>query len=467
MGITLGTGVCGLWLGLLAGCQSGAEPGSGSGTDGVKSPGTAQAAVAGSPAEADMCPEHGVLEAVCTLCNPKLAPIFKAKGDWCAEHGLPESFCPTCHPELHGRPRVDVAADQAPADGMRVQFADPEIAGRIGLETASVVAAHEQATITATARIVADAAKTAQVNVRAPGVIRSFTVDLGTVVRPGTPLAVIESAAAAEDQARLRSAHARVQTAKAGYERETELFARGISSLRETQEAERELEEAQAEVEAAEAAVGMVGGATGGRAGAYTLVAPIGGVITARSFSVGAMVDAEETIVEILDTSSLWAEIDVPESQAARVAVGDPVALEIDGISGGRIEGALHYVAPVVDPRTRTVKCRAALDNRDGRLRANMFARAWISVRIGAGAVLVPRAAVQDANGVQLVFIPRAADQFETRRVRTQPSDGDLVAVLEGLHPGESVVTTGSFLLKTETLKESIGAGCCDIETPR
>src|SRR5213594_1489452 len=46
-----------------------------------------------------LCKEHGVLEAVCTKCNPALIAVFKAKGDWCEEHGFPESVCPICHPE--------------------------------------------------------------------------------------------------------------------------------------------------------------------------------------------------------------------------------------------------------------------------------------------------------------------------------------------------------------------------------
>src|SRR5213594_2796022 len=50
----------------------------------------------------------GVLEAVCTKCNPALIAVFKAKGDWCEEHGFPESFCPICHPERGGRPGWDI-----------------------------------------------------------------------------------------------------------------------------------------------------------------------------------------------------------------------------------------------------------------------------------------------------------------------------------------------------------------------
>ena len=52
-----------------------------------------------APARAEACP-HGVAKALCTRCNPKLAPVFKAKGDWCAEHERPESQCVLCHPEL-------------------------------------------------------------------------------------------------------------------------------------------------------------------------------------------------------------------------------------------------------------------------------------------------------------------------------------------------------------------------------
>ena len=73
-------------------------------------------------AEDAFCSEHGVLEAVCTKCNPALIPVFRAKGDWCEEHQFPESFCPICHPERGGRPAVDVKADGAPADGTRVTF---------------------------------------------------------------------------------------------------------------------------------------------------------------------------------------------------------------------------------------------------------------------------------------------------------------------------------------------------------
>lgn len=424
------------------------------------STGTAAPVQVGAAGEG-MCSEHGVLEAVCTKCNPKLVPIFKSKGDWCAEHDFPESFCPICHPELGGRPSGDVAPDEAPADGMRVTFATKEVAEQVGLETTPALRGDEAGAIVATALLAADASKNAFVNVRFPGVIRRFQVDLGTVVAKGTPLAMIESGDIADGRARLQSALARSEAAEANYEREEALHEKGISALKDVQSAKQALVEANAEVAAASASVGMVGDSDDG-AGVYALLAPIAGVVTARHFTVGTSVDREETIFQILDTTTLWAEIDVPESQANRVAVGQKVTLDVDGMPGRAFVGKIRYVAPLIDTSTRTIRARAAIDNSDGALRANMYALARIAVGSPGGTALVPRAAVQEAKGVKLVFVPVADDAYEARRVRVDPSDDALVAVTAGLRPGELVVTTGSFLLKTETLKESIGAGCCD-----
>jgi len=435
--------------------------------------GAAAMPTATAPNTDGLCGEHGVLEVVCTKCNPKLIPVFQAKGDWCAEHEYPESFCPICHPERGGRPSADVTADVAegvatdegPANGLRVKLKSGDVVKEAGIRTEQAISGGEAGTIIATATIVADNARSALVNARAPGVIRAFTVDLGAVVAKGVPLGVIESASVAESRARLRSARSRVRVAETTLAREKNLHGSGISSLKEVQSAEQGLEEANAEVSAAQAALGMVG-ADDGESGAYELRAPIGGVITKRNFTVGTLVGEEDEIFEIIDTSSLWADIDIPESQAGRVAPGQRVIFEVDALDGREFEGSIRYVAPIIDPQTRTIRARAALANPTGVLRANMYARAHIFASAGASAVLVPRAAIQEAKGVQVVFVPVSVSEFETRRVRTSPSDGELVTVAEGLSAGEYVVTVGSFLLKTETLKESIGAGCCDaVET--
>jgi cobalt-zinc-cadmium efflux system membrane fusion protein len=93
-----------------------------------------------------------------------------------------------------------------------------------------------------------------------------------------------------------------------------------------------------------------------------------------------------------------------------------------------------------------------------------MFARARISVSGSSASVVVPRESVQRARSANLVFVRLAEDLYEARRVSVGRADGDLIEVSGRVVPGDAVVTKGSFLLKTETLKESIGAGCCEVD---
>jgi len=440
-------------LAVLAGCRES------EGARKAEQPAAApQAAVDGA-----FCNEHGVVEALCTKCNLALIPVFKAKGDWCEEHGFPESICPICHPERGGRPGADLSGDGAPADGTKVRFKTKETARLAGLEFATVTQRPSRSQVVATARIVYDAARVAQINARSPGVIRAIRADTGAQVRVGAPLAVIESAGVGADQSRVQAVRSRVQVAEASHARASKLHAEGIAAEREVLAARQELDSAKAELASAQAALGMVGGTADG-ASRYTLTAPIAGVVTLRTATIGRLVGVEEILFEVVDMSLMWAEVDIPETELPRAAVGQPVALVVDVLPDRELSGTLSFVAPAIDPQTRTAKGRVSLANPDGALRANMFGRATISVTDSRNAVMVPRSAVQRAKSAQLVFVRLAEDQFEARRVLVGQAGAELVEVTGRLQAGDEVVTEGSFLLKTETLKESIGAGCCEVD---
>ncbi|MHB8797798.1 MAG: efflux RND transporter periplasmic adaptor subunit [Thermoanaerobaculia bacterium] len=425
---------------------------------GKEEPAAQKAAVEGA-----FCKEHGVLEAVCTKCNPALIPVFKAKGDWCEEHGFPESFCPVCKPEQGGRPSADVGGDGAPADGTKVRFKTRETARLAGIEVARVAERPSRSQIVVTARIVYDAAKVAEVNARSAGVVRGILADVGTKVRAGSPLAIIESAEVGEGQSRLQASRSRAQVAEASYARLKELLEDGIAAEKDALAARQEMDAARAELSAARSALGVVGTVEVGTA-RYTMTAPIAGVVTRRDATIGRLVDTEKVLFEIVDTSSMWAEIDIPESEAFRVAVGQTVSVTVEGLGEKEFSGVLSYVSPQIDVHTRTAKGRVALENPDRLLRGNMFARARVSLAGGGTLVVVPRSAVQRAKSAQLVFVRTAEDAFEARRVRLGPGDSTFIEVSGRIAPGDEVATVGSFLLKTETLKESIGAGCCDVE---
>jgi membrane fusion protein, heavy metal efflux system len=422
----------------------------------------ARPAARGPSAADGLCEEHGVMEAVCTKHNPALVPVFKAKGDWCEEHGFPESFCPICHPEQGGRPKADVASDDAPPDGTKVRFKTKETARLAGIEVARVEQRASLTRIEVTARLVYDATKVVEVNARSPGVVRAIHVDVGEKVEQGAALAGLRSAGVGSDQSRLRSARSRVALAEANHARSKKLYEARLVAEAEVLAARHELDGAKAERSAAQSALAMVGG-VGGSSG-YELTAPIAGVVTKREAAIGRMVDLEELLFEIVDTSSLWAEVEIPETELRRVAVGQPVTVIVDGLDDAERTGTMSYLAPEIDTHTRTVKGRVPLDNPDGLLRANMFATAHIAVPSSGTAVVVPRAAVQRAKSTHLVFVRLAEDVFEARRVRLGLGDADVVEVSGRVAAGDQVATEGSFLLKTETLKSSIGAGCCDVE---
>ncbi|MBI4864795.1 MAG: efflux RND transporter periplasmic adaptor subunit [Candidatus Riflebacteria bacterium] len=422
-----------------------------------------------SPADLAMCREHHVPEAVCTKCHPKLEAIFRMKRDWCEKHGFPESVCPTCRPGGAARTAELLAGlteDTAPAHGTKVRLRNADVARLAGLQTALAISRTAAPEVSAVARIVPDATRVTHVHARAAGVLKSLLVDVGSKVQAGAPLAVIQSASVGSDRSRSEAARARLAVAEATHRRERELAAQGISAHKDVLAAGQELAAARAELASAASALAAVSGDVQ-RDGSHHLTSPIQGIVTRRRVMIGEVVDTSTALFEVIDTSAVWAELDVPESDLDRVREGNPVKIEVDILPGRTFSGTLTYLAPEVDEKTRTVRGRVALANADRVLRANMFGQARVETGPGRRVVVVPSHALQRARDVRLVFVRLAEDSYETRRVEVGSDDGQTVEILEGVRAGETVVTTGSFLLKTETLKESIGAGCCEVEAPR
>ncbi len=422
-------------------------------------PASPAASAPATPAPDAFCAEHGVMEAVCTKCNSKLVAIFQEKGAWCAEHGFPESFCPTCRPDLGGRPAVDLGPG-APADGTVIQLGSRDTARLAGIETEVAREAPLADEVLVLGAIAWDAARRAEVHARLPGIVREVLVELGARVAAGAPLVRIESGEVMALRSRRQVAEARVAAARPAAERAAALLERGIGSQRDVQEAQFELDAALAERQASQAALDMVG-LLAENGNLYTLAAPFAGVCVRRDAAIGRLVGAETLLCEIVDTASVWAVLDVPETELARVRAGQPVFVSAEALGGREFRGTIDHVAPEIDPRSRTVKARVRLDNPDGVLRANLFVRARIVAGTEEVRVLVPRDAVQRARGQEFVFVEVAADRFEARRASVVGHCGDLVALARGARPGDRVATRGSFLLKTEILKGDIGAGCC------
>ncbi len=176
----------------------------------------------------------------------------------------------------------------------------------------------------------------------------------------------------------------------------------------------------------------------------------------------GEVVDTTRPLFSVADTAKMWAMLDVYESDIAQVRVGQSVVVTVDGLRGESFGGVLTWISRRIDPQTRTLKVRVELDNPEGLLRANMYGRAVITIYDRQPLIVVPKSAVQWDGCCNIAFVQRSDLLYEPRQLRLGFEADDYYEVKVGLAPGDTVVTQGSFLLKTEIMKGSIGAGCCE-----
>ncbi|OJW25506.1 MAG: hypothetical protein BGO49_10805 [Planctomycetales bacterium 71-10] len=438
------------------------------------------------------CKEHGVPEKFCTLCHKEL----KSSLMLCKEHGnIPEDICTLCHPELkekydiemcpkgHGLPRdfcfkcgTNPQASAAPGEVPDVKLASPEMAKDIGLETVAATTEKRAPTLRANAETAYDARRYAEVRPRVAGFLSEVKADLGDALPKGGVLAVVDSAEVGAAKARYLSARATAELAQATYERTKGLTASGSVAARQELESRTALAEAQATLrEAAQrlknlrfddaALAGLA--KSQDTSSLLTITAPIAGTVVAFQAVPGEAVEPTTQIYALADTRSMWLWIDVYESDIDAVKAGQAVTFSISGTNpdakGPSFAGKVTWVGTEVDPTTRTTRVRAELANPDGRLRAHQFGRAEVRLGDEHDAVVVPRGAVQRRYQDHLVFVALDDGTYHPQRVRVRPAArGDRLEVAAGLSAGQRVVTTGAFFLKTETMKDALGAGCTD-----
>ncbi len=445
------------------------------------------------------CNGHGVPEAFCYKCNPALIPAFKAVGDWCAGHDRPESQCYICNPELEpgrkessegttqsdGSPTVNAArmgsvsrTQQAPSvycstQELIVRFDSPDIAESAGFQFANVESRPVTKTVECNAEVAYDGNRYAQLAAQVPGIVAEVHRDLGDHVEPGEALATITSSHLGAAKASYLQALTAVALWERNHAREADLLDRGVSTEKDLLEAETRLAESRIGLSQAEQVLVSFGLATkqiedvrrtGDTSALYVVTASFAGLVVDRHAAIGEVVDPSKPLFSVADVSNMWALIDVYEMDLRHTQVGQPVVLQVDGLPGESFGGHITWVRSQLHAHTRTLRARAELDNNRGLLRAHMFAQARITVRDHQQSLVVPQASVQWEGCCNVVFVKKSATVYEPRKVHLGIGTGTVYEVLSGVSEGEEVVTQGSFLLKTEILKGSIGAGCCEVD---
>jgi cobalt-zinc-cadmium efflux system membrane fusion protein len=190
--------------------------------------------------------------------------------------------------------------------------------------------------------------------------------------------------------------------------------------------------------------------------------APFAGEIVERMAVRGALVDAGKPLFTLVDHSSVWAMVQVPEGTLARVQVGQAVELRVDSLPGRVFTGKLTWIGPAVDERTRMARARAEFANPDRLLKDKMFATARILTRQAEGAMLVPPSAIQHVAGKPFVFVKLGEDLFDARAVVLGARMDGRQEVLIGVMPQDQIAVGHAFAIKSAMLMSRLGAGCAD-----
>jgi membrane fusion protein (multidrug efflux system) len=275
-----------------------------------------------------------------------------------------------------------------------------------------------------------------------PGTVRQIAFESGSSVRRGQLLVRLDTSA---EEAQLAAATAEAALAKVNLERAQRLRQGEANAQADLDAADAKAKQAEATVRNLQAIIAK-----------KTIRAPFDGRISIRQVELGQVVSAGSPIASLQSVTPIHADFWLPQQALVDLAAGQKVRLRTDTFPRADWTGEITTVNPEVDPATRNVRVRATFPNEDGRLRPGMFVNVAVLSAEKHKVLTIPATAVmfapygdsvyvieqkKDANGKPALV---ARQQF----VRTGERRGDLVAVVDGLKGGETVVGTGVFKLR-------------------
>jgi len=343
-----------------------------------------------------------------------------------------------------------------------------EAVTRAGIKVAAVRAQHLVQSITVPGTVTSNAYRDTKVAALVGGVARQVLVELGSPVKRGQPLAVVFSNELAEAQMKYLSMRAMLHADQQKVRRTEKLVAIGAASRQELEEVKATHDARESEVAAARQRLLLLGltprqvdhlRAAGDVVSDVSVPAPADGVVITRMVNPGQVVMQGHELFVVADLSTVWVIGDLYERDFGEVRVGTETVVTLPATPSRRLNGRVTYIDPRVDSATRTAKIRVEVPNREGELRLGMYVNVGFQAGTGRAVTVVPRAAVQSTGERAVVYVPLADGEgrFVERPVKLGQPVGDLVEVVEGLKPGERVVTEGSFFLRAEAARSRTG----------
>ena len=289
---------------------------------------------------------------------------------------------------------------------------------------------------------------------QAGGPVSRVMVTPGEHVTKGQPMLYVTS----PDYSTLRSAYVKArdayQLADRIYKRDQDLLAHKAIAQVELEQAESARAQAEADLQSNEQAIRILGISNPDDlvskppSSEVALLAPLAGEVVERLCSPGQLLQPGATqCFTLSNMSSVWVLVNIYQNDVRYVRVGDEVTISNEAYPG-EVRGKIQYIAPALDPATRTLQARIEASNPGERLKKDMYVTAQVRAGVIPNALLVPDSAVlRDTENMPYVYI-QTGNQFARRMVTLGESQGGKTQITAGLQTGDKIVGNGSLFLQ-------------------
>lgn len=278
----------------------------------------------------------------------------------------------------------------------------------------------------------------------------SIKAQIGDKVKAGQVLMTIDSPELGSALADARKAYADLQLKNKAFERNSLLLEGGVIARKDLETSQSDLAQAIAEEQRANARLKNLG-AQRNADESFMLRAPIAGVVVDRQVNPSSEVrpDAPAPLFIITNPEHLWASIDLPERDLAKVVPGQKLAIQVDAYPDEIFSGNIDSIGVMVDPATRRINVRCTVQSR-GKLKPEMYAQISPLNTQNIKVIRLANTALITEGLYSYVFVEVSPNHFKKRRVSLNSQEREFATVKTGLSVGERVITSGAFLLNSE-----------------
>ncbi|MCL4844740.1 MAG: efflux RND transporter periplasmic adaptor subunit [Bryobacteraceae bacterium] len=298
------------------------------------------------------------------------------------------------------------------------------------------------------------------VTAKVTGRVELIRLNVGDRVKVGDLVAVLEDseiqqqvrrATASQEvvRATLEQRRAELANAQADLERSRQLMEGGLIPRQEYESKQTSFRVVQAQVQLTQAQGEQAQAELNElriRLEQMKIVSPIDGIVAERFVDVGAVISPSTPVIRVVNLSTLITRANVPEREVAKLRLGNRAQVVVDAFGDQTFEGKVSRISPVMDAATRSALVEVEILNRDGGLRAEMFARVTLDLGTMRPAVLIPREAMVYRGQQAGVFV-LSGNRPTFREIEPGVPQGNDVEVLANLPVGTTIVSKGAAMV--------------------